>query len=502
MTAPTPVYFTVTADYTGFDGGPVNGRGTIAPVFGQGQIAVLSGTPNVGIVPSSVDFRIVNGVMWAANVYGVSSAATAPTQVQLVANSGLNITGDFYYQVTFYELTVDDAPTGMAPFAFTAPTGATTLDLLSVTPVPSPSHPGGQAKGDQGFSFAGLQPVSGGTAVQGLVQSASGPVAVGSAVTLPVGPTGPANSLSIGSVSSVGPNAGSATVGGTAPNQSLSLALPRGYSFAGLTASGDGTHVQGLVETATGTAPIGDAIGISLSYNSTVTHGSNAATARPPVSVSVIWIGSVQPSNAISGDVWLDTSGVAPSISTTSLNPLNAGVPFMQQLNVSAGTQPIVWAVSSGSLPAGLALSSAGVLSGAPSTSGTYTFAVSATNGYGAATQTFSSVSVGAAVAPTITTSTLGTLTVGTPVSVQLTYTGSTPTWSSGTLPDGLSLNYLTGYISGTPTTAARGGHFTVTATNPGGATSQDIPSDVRWILPTYSAMLDVRKILTGKKIL
>jgi UDP-N-acetylmuramyl tripeptide synthase len=30
----------------------------------------------------------------------------------------------------------------------------------------------------------------------------------------------------------------------------------------------------------------------------------------------------------------------------------------------------------------------------------------------------------------------------------------------------------------------------------------QDIPSDVRWILPTYSAMLDVRKILTGRKIL
>ena len=30
----------------------------------------------------------------------------------------------------------------------------------------------------------------------------------------------------------------------------------------------------------------------------------------------------------------------------------------------------------------------------------------------------------------------------------------------------------------------------------------QDIPSDVRWILPTYSAMLDVRKVLTGRKIL
>ena len=30
----------------------------------------------------------------------------------------------------------------------------------------------------------------------------------------------------------------------------------------------------------------------------------------------------------------------------------------------------------------------------------------------------------------------------------------------------------------------------------------QDIPSDTRWILPTYSAMLDIRKKLTGKKIL
>jgi UDP-N-acetylmuramyl tripeptide synthase len=29
-----------------------------------------------------------------------------------------------------------------------------------------------------------------------------------------------------------------------------------------------------------------------------------------------------------------------------------------------------------------------------------------------------------------------------------------------------------------------------------------DIPAEVRWILPTYSAMLDVRKVLTGRKIL
>jgi hypothetical protein len=54
----------------------------------------------------------------------------------------------------------------------------------------------------------------------------------------------------------------------------------------------------------------------------------------------------------------------------------------------ATGTAPITWGVSSGTLPPGLTLNSGtGVLSGNPTTAGTYTFVVSATNTAGTVTQ-------------------------------------------------------------------------------------------------------------------
>ncbi len=67
------------------------------------------------------------------------------------------------------------------------------------------------------------------------------------------------------------------------------------------------------------------------------------------------------------------------------------------------------------------------------------------------------SLALVAPVAPTITTTSLASGTVGAAYSQALTATGDAPvTWSIavGSLPDGLSLNAATGEISGTPTTA------------------------------------------------
>lgn len=36
-----------------------------------------------------------------------------------------------------------------------------------------------------------------------------------------------------------------------------------------------------------------------------VYHGSNASQARPDVEYPVLWVGSVEPTNALDGDVWL-----------------------------------------------------------------------------------------------------------------------------------------------------------------------------------------------------
>ena len=42
---------------------------------------------------------------------------------------------------------------------------------------------------------------------------------------------------------------------------------------------------------------------------SIVSHGANAAVARPTLSTPVTWVGTSEPANAIDGDVWID-SGV------------------------------------------------------------------------------------------------------------------------------------------------------------------------------------------------
>ncbi len=40
-----------------------------------------------------------------------------------------------------------------------------------------------------------------------------------------------------------------------------------------------------------------------------VTHGATAGTTRPTSAGAVYWIGSVEPSNAVNGDQWYDTTG-------------------------------------------------------------------------------------------------------------------------------------------------------------------------------------------------
>ena len=69
-----------------------------------------------------------------------------------------------------------------------------------------------------------------------------------------------------------------------------------------------------------------------------------------------------------------------PTIFTTSIAGGSVGASFYQLMQASGGDGLIVWSISSGSLPPGLTLSGGGILAGTPTTSGTYTFTVRATD--------------------------------------------------------------------------------------------------------------------------
>lgn len=51
-------------------------------------------------------------------------------------------------------------------------------------------------------------------------------------------------------------------------------------------------------------------IDASMSYAvlGMVIHGSTASTARPTGFNVVVWIGSVEPTNAVNNDLWIDTA--------------------------------------------------------------------------------------------------------------------------------------------------------------------------------------------------
>jgi hypothetical protein len=138
-----------------------------------------------------------------------------------------------------------------------------------------------------------------------------------------------------------------------------------------------------------------------------------------------------------------------------ALTPGQLNTPYSMQFTTNTGSGS--FAVSSGSLPAGLSLSSSGLLSGTPTAMGDYGFKITASSGSHSDTQTYS-MSV---VQPLTVTRVRSVGEVGIPFLASPSATGGKPTytWSlaAGTaLPAGLRLDTATGAISGTPTVAGK----------------------------------------------
>lgn len=148
------------------------------------------------------------------------------------------------------------------------------------------------------------------------------------------------------------------------------------------------------------------------------------------------------------------------SISTTSLQQGQTAVAYNATLSATGGTAPYTWTLKSGTLPAGLSLSTGGTISGTPTTAGAASITVqvsdSATTPQTADSGNLALAISGGTLKITSTTATTGT--VGTAYNFQLEATGGVPpyTWAVGSgsaLPAGLSLS-AAGVVSGTPTAA------------------------------------------------
>ncbi len=250
----------------------------------------------------------------------------------------------------------------------------------------------------------------------------------------------------------------------TRTSSSLSIsvaAAPLVIQTASLPNGAVGSAYSGSLTANGGTQPyawsiLTGALPPGISLNAT----TGALTGTPTAAGNFTVVVQVADGGAQSQRVTLTIAVSAPGliVSTTSLAGGAVGVVYSTQLVAAGGTPPYNWALTSGNLPAGLALNAVtGGIGGTPTTIGTSAFTVRVSDS-ASQTATGSLTITIAPAALNITTSSLLGGTVGTSYSATLAATGgSAPfSWSviAGTLPAGVVLNAATGGLSGTPTAA------------------------------------------------
>jgi hypothetical protein len=245
----------------------------------------------------------------------------------------------------------------------------------------------------------------------------------------------------------------------TAPLQITILPVPLQITTTSPLPSGQTSVAYSTTLTATGgTTPYTWSVSTGASPSGlTLTSGgllSGTPTAAGPFSFTA----KVTDAGAQTATAPLQITIAPAPLEITTTSPLPSGqvsMAYSTTLTATGGTTPYAWSINSGALPSGLTLSSAGVLSGTPTTSGPANFTAKVTD---AAAQTAAAplqITIAPAPLQITTTSVLPSGRVGVAYSTSLiAIGGATPyTWSlsAGSPPSGLTLSSA-GVLSGTPT--------------------------------------------------
>jgi hypothetical protein len=247
-----------------------------------------------------------------------------------------------------------------------------------------------------------------------------------------------------------------------------------------ITSASSATWVQGtagsFTVTATGTpTPTITESGAfpgGVTFNGNVLNGTPTTTGTFPITFTAS--NGVSPNAAQNFTLTVNAPATHLAITTTLLPSGQVNAAYSQELTATGGVSPYTWSLI-GSLPAGLSLNGAGVISGTPSgLAGTSNFTVTVTDSAAATATANLAITINGVTPLTITTTSLPNGSVGTPYNQSLTATGGIApySWQVPDLPAGLSSS-STGTIFGVPS-AVGTSTFTVTVTD-----SENPPSSV-----------------------
>ena len=215
--------------------------------------------------------------------------------------------------------------------------------------------------------------------------------------------------------------------------------------------------------------------GLSISSSTGLISGTPTTAGTSSVTVTAT---DTTGASGSASFTWTISAATGNTVTVTNPGSQTGTVGTAASLQVSASDsasgQTLTYSASG--LPAGLSIdSSSGLISGTPTTAGSYSVTVTAKDTTGATGSASFTWTISAATGNTVTVTNPGSQTgfVGTAASLQVSASdsasGQTLTYSASGLPAGLSISSSTGLISGTPTTAGSSS-VTVTATDTTGA--------------------------------
>ena len=304
------------------------------------------------------------------------SSGTLPAGLTLDSSTGVISGTPSSSATTLFTLTATDA------------NGCTATRSHSITPLcPAISiTPSSLAQGTVGTAYSRTLAASGGTAPYGSWTVTSGALPTGLTLNAstgvisgtPTAPASPATSFTVRVTDTYGCQ-GSQTVSlQICPVVSLSATTPAvgmvGTSYSHAVSASGGAAPYSFAIT-TGTLPPG--------LNLNTSTGVISGTPTQAVSRSITL--RATDANGCSGTRSYTFSTACPAISLTPLTLPTAyfGGAYDQTLVASGGTAPYTYIIEQGALPTGLFLASNGIISGAPSVVGDFTFTVKVQDTYG-----------------------------------------------------------------------------------------------------------------------